>query len=421
MPRDDDVSYLTQMAGLAVQNFVSAATGMAVAVALVRGFTRSEPQRHRQLLGRPRARRAVHPDPARARVIAVVLVARGGVMTFDGPAHVHDARGRRRRRSRAARPRARSRSSSSAPTAAASSTRTRPTRSSRHAVHRLPDIAVAAADPVLVPVPVRPHARPHEAGDRDPRRDADPASAAATRSRCGRDAHDARRSTAAGLVHAPNLEGKESGNTVAGGVDLLGLDDDDLDRRGELVARLVHRRRRRRRDDDDPARRGRARRRRLRALRDPDVRGASTVFIGGLMVGRTPEYLGKTIGAREVKLALIGTLVMPIGFLICGRRSPRCVHDGVDRAPERRAARVLRDPLRLRVAVEQQRVGVRRAHRRDPLLRLDRRRRDAARALRGDRARSWRSPARWRSSRRGRSARARCRPARRSSSACWSA
>jgi K+-transporting ATPase ATPase A chain len=41
-----------------------------------------------------------------------------------------------------------------------------------------------------------------------------------------------------------------------------------------------------------------------------------TVFVGGLMVGRTPEFLGKTIGAREVKLALIGTLVMPIGFLV---------------------------------------------------------------------------------------------------------
>ena len=41
-----------------------------------------------------------------------------------------------------------------------------------------------------------------------------------------------------------------------------------------------------------------------------------TVFIGGLMVGRTPEFLGKTIGAREVKLALIGTLIMPVGFLI---------------------------------------------------------------------------------------------------------
>ncbi|HEY7478435.1 MAG TPA: potassium-transporting ATPase subunit KdpA, partial [Actinomycetota bacterium] len=33
------------------------------------------------------------------------------------------------------------------------------------------------------------------------------------------------------------------------------------------------------------------------------------VFIGGLMVGRTPEYLGKKIGAREVKLAAIAVLV----------------------------------------------------------------------------------------------------------------
>ena len=36
------MSYLTQMLGLAVQNFVSAATGMAVLVALIRGFVRRE-------------------------------------------------------------------------------------------------------------------------------------------------------------------------------------------------------------------------------------------------------------------------------------------------------------------------------------------------------------------------------------------
>ena len=34
------LGYLVQMAGLAVQNFVSAAVGIAVAVALVRGFAR---------------------------------------------------------------------------------------------------------------------------------------------------------------------------------------------------------------------------------------------------------------------------------------------------------------------------------------------------------------------------------------------
>ena len=40
------------------------------------------------------------------------------------------------------------------------------------------------------------------------------------------------------------------------------------------------------------------------------------VFIGGLMVGRTPEYLGKKVEAREIKLASIGILAMPIGVLV---------------------------------------------------------------------------------------------------------
>ncbi len=39
------------------------------------------------------------------------------------------------------------------------------------------------------------------------------------------------------------------------------------------------------------------------------------VFIGGLMVGRTPEYLGKKIQSREVKLASIGVLMMPVTVL----------------------------------------------------------------------------------------------------------
>lgn len=44
-----------------------------------------------------------------------------------------------------------------------------------------------------------------------------------------------------------------------------------------------------------------------------------TVFVAGLMVGRTPEYLGKKIEAREVKLAVFaGLLPMPIGSLVIG-------------------------------------------------------------------------------------------------------
>ena len=35
------------------------------------------------------------------------------------------------------------------------------------------------------------------------------------------------------------------------------------------------------------------------------------VFIAGLMVGRTPEYLGKKIGAREIKFAAVGALFVP--------------------------------------------------------------------------------------------------------------
>jgi K+-transporting ATPase ATPase A chain len=40
------------------------------------------------------------------------------------------------------------------------------------------------------------------------------------------------------------------------------------------------------------------------------------VFIAGLMVGRTPEYLGKRLGTREVKLAVVGTLFVPVLVLV---------------------------------------------------------------------------------------------------------
>ncbi len=39
------------------------------------------------------------------------------------------------------------------------------------------------------------------------------------------------------------------------------------------------------------------------------------VFIAGLMVGRTPEYLGKKIEAREVKMAMLSILILPLSIL----------------------------------------------------------------------------------------------------------
>ncbi|WP_341520448.1 potassium-transporting ATPase subunit KdpA [Pseudomonas sp. G.S.17] len=42
------------------------------------------------------------------------------------------------------------------------------------------------------------------------------------------------------------------------------------------------------------------------------------VFLAGLMIGRTPEYLGKKLQAHEVKLLVATLLVMPVGVLVLG-------------------------------------------------------------------------------------------------------
>jgi len=40
-----------------------------------------------------------------------------------------------------------------------------------------------------------------------------------------------------------------------------------------------------------------------------------SVFVAGLMVGRTPEYLGKKIEAKEVKMAMLAILILPLSIL----------------------------------------------------------------------------------------------------------
>src|SRR5204863_8422104 len=40
------------------------------------------------------------------------------------------------------------------------------------------------------------------------------------------------------------------------------------------------------------------------------------VFLAGLMVGRTPEYLGKKVEAREMKLAMLALLIHPLMILL---------------------------------------------------------------------------------------------------------
>ena len=41
-----------------------------------------------------------------------------------------------------------------------------------------------------------------------------------------------------------------------------------------------------------------------------------TVFLAGLMVGRTPEYLGKKIGQREIVLVALYVLTTPVLVLV---------------------------------------------------------------------------------------------------------
>jgi K+-transporting ATPase ATPase A chain len=40
-----------------------------------------------------------------------------------------------------------------------------------------------------------------------------------------------------------------------------------------------------------------------------------SIFVAGLMVGRTPEYVGKKIEAKEVKMAMLAILVLPLMYL----------------------------------------------------------------------------------------------------------
>jgi K+-transporting ATPase A subunit len=56
------------------------------------------------------------------------------------------------------------------------------------------------------------------------------------------------------------------------------------------------------------------------------------VFLAGLMIGRTPEYLGKNLEAREVRLLVATLLVMPLGVLVLGRWSGTGRRDGQQRS-----------------------------------------------------------------------------------------
>jgi potassium-transporting ATPase potassium-binding subunit len=81
---ENTMSYLTQMAGLAVQNFLSAASGMAVLVALIRGIVR----RRQDTIGNfwaDTARGTLYILLPLSLILALGLVSQGVVQTLSGP------------------------------------------------------------------------------------------------------------------------------------------------------------------------------------------------------------------------------------------------------------------------------------------------------------------------------------------------
>ena len=80
------MSYLSQMAGLAVQNFVSAGVGMAVVAAVIRGIARRGGDRGLGNFWRDLYRSIAYILLPLSLVLAVILLSQGVVQTFDGHA-----------------------------------------------------------------------------------------------------------------------------------------------------------------------------------------------------------------------------------------------------------------------------------------------------------------------------------------------
>ena len=89
---ESTMSFLTQMSALAVQNFVSAAVGMAVLVATIRGFTRHSTGQIGNFW-RDLYRSLVYILLPLAIVGAVILIAAGVPQTFHGYAHATTLQG----------------------------------------------------------------------------------------------------------------------------------------------------------------------------------------------------------------------------------------------------------------------------------------------------------------------------------------
>ena len=303
------MGHLVQMAGLAVQNFVSAAVGIAVAVALIRGFARSRTDRIGNfwvdLVRGASASCCRSPSSAR-----LALVAMGVVQNLSAGTDVTTVVGPVTRRSPAARSPRRRRSRSSAPTAAASTTPTPRTRSRTPTpLSNLLEIFLLLLIPVCLTRTFGTMVGDQRQGYAILARDGCSGWASlvavSTRRRC----------TTPGRPLQPagaSMEGKETRFGEPASALFADLDHRHVDRRGELLPLLVHRRSAAALlilnmglGEVAPGGVG-------SGLYGMLVLAILTVFVAGLMVGRTPEYLRKKITAREIKLVSLYILTMPV-------------------------------------------------------------------------------------------------------------
>ena len=322
---ESTMSYLTQMLALAVQNFVSAASGMAVLVALVRGFVRKEATGIGNFWA-DLVRTTVYVLLPLSIVFALVLVSQGVPQTFDKYATVtltqpsrrpaaegrQGQRGHREGNGDRADDSARARRIADRDQAARHERRRLLQREfgaslrESDAAIELPRNAGDPADSCCALLHVRENDRRYTSG---------------MGASCGNDARvrpvarvrvRRRRRGQPGV----NMEGKEVRFGVAnsalwavattsasnGSVNsmhdsfmpLAGMIPMWLIQLGEVIYGGVG-----------------------SGLYGMIMFALVTVFIAGLMIGRTPEYLGKKIGAFEIKMASIAILIPPF-LVLCG-------------------------------------------------------------------------------------------------------
>ena len=109
-----------------------------------------------------------------------------------------------------------------------------------------------------------------------------------------------------------------------------------------------------------------------------------SIFVAGLMVGRTPEYVGKKIEAKEVKMAMLAILVLPLmylGWTAVAAVNPRALTNW-----QCGAARLLARCFICTRRARQQRIGLRRHHGQYVVLQHHRCGRDVRRPLPHDRS-----------------------------------